>query len=136
MKQTRFDLISSNSNNSNNNNSNNNNINSKNPFSLSYKSNQIFVKFGVCFLLLGLAYRLFFSSFVQFSPVLDTTSPAFLVGQSLPPPVAQPPVFDDIRQSVPADLRLNQSKASDNGGIFLFNFIVFIFLFMTCSHEL
>lgn len=42
----------------------------KNPFS------SILVKFVICFLLLGLAYRLYSSSYVQFSPVEVTTETA------------------------------------------------------------
>lgn len=54
----------------------------RNPFS------PILVKFGVCFLLLGVAYRLFSSSFVQFSPaeVSDNDATALSVNKtSLPP---------------------------------------------------
>ncbi|KAL8028128.1 hypothetical protein ABFS82_14G136500 [Erythranthe guttata] len=56
----------------------------------------IFVKFGVCFLFLGLAYRLFSSSFVQFSPVLlgDGGDTGLPVDTTTPPPprlLAEPP---------------------------------------------
>ena len=67
----------------------------KNPFS------SILVKFVICFLLLGLAYRLYSSSYVQFSPVEVTTETTTTINgdddvgpQSLPPPVISglPPV--------------------------------------------
>ncbi|XP_028088463.1 protein trichome birefringence-like 25 isoform X1 [Camellia sinensis] len=75
MKQMRFDLEN------------------KNPFSFSFSSSpptqkrSLVVKFAVCFLLLGLAFRLFSSSFVQFSPETTTTDPSLaLEEKTLPPP--------------------------------------------------
>ncbi|KAK4344922.1 hypothetical protein RND71_035098 [Anisodus tanguticus] len=58
-----------------------NNVNYKKQFSV------FFVKFAVCFLLMGLAYRLFFSSFVQFSPV-EVSDTGFVPEKMLPAPVA------------------------------------------------
>ncbi|KAH6789282.1 TRICHOME BIREFRINGENCE-LIKE 25 [Perilla frutescens var. frutescens] len=57
-------------------------FNSKNIFS------SFLVKFAVCFLLLGISYRLFSSSFVQFSPlaISDDEAAALSVGYSPPPP--------------------------------------------------
>ncbi|KAL7239044.1 hypothetical protein ACSBR2_005024 [Camellia fascicularis] len=77
MKQMRFDLEN------------------KNPFSFSFsfssspptQKRSLVVKFAVCFLLLGLAFRLFSSSFVQFSPETTTTDPSLaLEEKTLPPP--------------------------------------------------
>ncbi|KAK6141080.1 hypothetical protein DH2020_025175 [Rehmannia glutinosa] len=57
----------------------------------------IFVKFALCFLFLGLAYRLFSSSLVQFSPVFvaNDDGPRLDVDKTLPPQVvaavAEPP---------------------------------------------
>ncbi|GFQ08558.1 protein trichome birefringence-like 25 [Phtheirospermum japonicum] len=48
----------------------------------------IFVKFAVCFLFLGLAYRLFSSSFVQFSPALVANNDELNVDKTSPPQVA------------------------------------------------
>ncbi|KAL0397982.1 UNVERIFIED_CONTAM: protein trichome birefringence-like 25 [Sesamum calycinum] len=49
----------------------------------------VLVKFAVCFLLLGVAYRLLSSSFVQFSPVVvsEEKPPALSVGNTLPPQI-------------------------------------------------
>ncbi|KAK4411484.1 protein trichome birefringence-like 25 [Sesamum angolense] len=49
----------------------------------------VLVKFAVCFLLLGVAYRLLSSSFVQFSPVVvsEEKPPALSVGNNLPPQI-------------------------------------------------
>ncbi|KAL8499728.1 hypothetical protein ACS0TY_019626 [Phlomoides rotata] len=62
----------------------------------------ILVKFGVCFLLLGVAYRLFSSSFVRFSPVdvSDYDATALTVAKTspplpLPPQAAERPEFRD-----------------------------------------
>ncbi|KAG8391922.1 hypothetical protein BUALT_Bualt01G0237300 [Buddleja alternifolia] len=57
----------------------NNNVH-RNPFS------SVLVKFGVCFLLLGLAYRLFSSSFVNFSPVVVVTDGEPPLTVAPPPP--------------------------------------------------
>ncbi|KAL6557143.1 PMR5 N terminal Domain [Orobanche minor] len=47
-----------------------------------------FIKFGVCFMCLGLAYRLFSSSLLQFSPVLVTNNDDLDVDKNTPPQVA------------------------------------------------
>lgn len=64
----------------------------RNPFS------SLFVKFAVCFLLLSLAYRLFFSSIPQFSPVaIHGDETALNLDKKLPPQVAEPPeIIDDV----------------------------------------
>lgn len=47
-----------------------------------------FVKFAVCLMLVGLAYRLLMSSSVQFSTVLVATDSASVAGETLPLPVS------------------------------------------------
>ncbi|CAK9165802.1 unnamed protein product [Ilex paraguariensis] len=81
----------------------NNNI--SNPFSFGHKHNHVFVKFGVCFLLLGLSYRLFFSTSIDSSPVVDTDT-AFVAEDTLSPPVGNPPI--------PGDLPVNESQTYHN----------------------
>lgn len=57
----------------------------RNPFS------SVLVKLGVCFLLLGLAYRLFSSSFVLFSPpVVNDNDLALSADENFSPHVAEP----------------------------------------------
>ncbi|KAF3649650.1 Protein trichome birefringence-like 25 [Capsicum annuum] len=46
----------------------------------------VFVKFAVCFLLMGLAYRLFYSSFMQFPPV-EVSDKGFVPEKTLQPPL-------------------------------------------------
>ncbi|KAI8024512.1 Protein trichome birefringence-like 26 [Camellia lanceoleosa] len=74
MKQMRFDLEN------------------KNAFSFSSslptQKRSLVVKFVVCFLLLGLAFRLFSSSFVQFSPETTTTDPSLALEEKTLPPLA------------------------------------------------
>ncbi|GAA0144440.1 hypothetical protein LIER_35934 [Lithospermum erythrorhizon] len=69
-----------------------NNIN-HNHFSL------VFVKFAICFLFLGLAYRLISSSFVQFAPVSVSEAPFdYVVQKELPPSnITKPPVSDHLK---------------------------------------
>ncbi|KAL0373782.1 UNVERIFIED_CONTAM: protein trichome birefringence-like 25 [Sesamum radiatum] len=60
----------------------------------------VLVKFAVCFLVLGLVYRLFSSSLLQFSPVFvgNDEKPGLSVGKTMPPQaVAEPPpeITDD-----------------------------------------
>ncbi|KAL0294653.1 UNVERIFIED_CONTAM: protein trichome birefringence-like 25 [Sesamum angustifolium] len=60
----------------------------------------VLVKFAVCFLVLGLAYRLFSSSLLQFSPVFvgNDEKPGLSVAKTMPPQVvAEPPpeITDD-----------------------------------------
>lgn len=74
----------------------------------------IFVKFALCFLLLGVAYRLFSSSLVQFSPLFlgNDGGPRLDVGAPSPPRVvAEPPpeIADD------RTLNLDNHHASENG---------------------
>ncbi|KAJ8534820.1 hypothetical protein K7X08_016548 [Anisodus acutangulus] len=80
-----------------------NNVNYKKQFSV------FFVKFAVCFLLMGLAYRLFFSSFVQFSPV-DVSDTGFVPEKMLPAPVTVylPPEAGNITVNV-------TDRSSQNG---------------------
>lgn len=68
-----------------------------------HKQNQVFVRFAVCFLLMGLAYRFYFSSFFQIFPVVDTTD---IDDLKLLPPVADPPAAVGIP--------VNHSKGSHN----------------------
>uniref|UniRef100_A0A5B6YKR3 Putative Trichome birefringence-like 25 isoform 1 n=1 Tax=Davidia involucrata TaxID=16924 RepID=A0A5B6YKR3_DAVIN len=89
MKQMRFD-------------SNNNN---NHTFSSFHKNNHVFVKLAVCFLLTGLAVRLFLSSSIQFSSAVGTDT-TLLVDNTLPPPV-------DISPES-ADFPLNESQTSQN----------------------
>lgn len=65
------------------------NISGKNPCSY------FFVKFAVFFLFLGLAYRLFSSSYIQFSPVVVTET-EFSPKKTLPPLITQPPAAADL----------------------------------------
>ena len=80
----------------------------KNPFSFSvwssaHKRNHVFVKFVVCFLLLGLAFRLFSSSSFQISP--ESSDPPLVVDEALPPPLDNSPVSGDF--SVIEDFTVN-----------------------------
>ncbi|OIT29410.1 PREDICTED: protein trichome birefringence-like 25 [Nicotiana attenuata] len=70
----------------------------------------VFVKFAVCFLLFGLAYRLFLSNFQQFSRI-EVNDTAFVSDNTLSPPatVSLPPVTDDLPENV-VDRTLQNGK--------------------------
>ncbi|KAL3536731.1 hypothetical protein ACH5RR_000097 [Cinchona calisaya] len=93
------------------------NLNKKNPFSFS----SVFVKFAICFLLLGLSYRLFSSNYVQFSsPVDQVAEPASdddHVVQTLPPLpplVSELPVFTPTGPQVDFKNETSQTEAKCN----------------------
>lgn len=71
----------------------------------SHTFSSIFVKFAVCFLLLGLAYRLFSSSVLQFSPVVVPTDIALDKDKEALPP--HPPVSS-------SDLSVNHTSKTGN----------------------
>lgn len=96
--------------------SNGNNI-IKKPFSL------IFVKFAVCFLLLGFVYRLFLSNLEQFSEV-KVNNAAVLSNNTFPAPVAmsEPPVT--VSESVVTiDLPKNQTLQNGTCALFIGNWV-------------
>lgn len=71
----------------------------------------ILVRFAVCFVLLGISYRLLFSSsFVQFFPLLSDDEPAAL---SVPPPPSVPQAVETPQ--LKDDLFVNLDYTSYNG---------------------
>lgn len=97
-----------------------------------YKQRHWFVKFAVSFLLMGLAFRLFFSSdsFV-FSTELETTSTSIAADQETESPVASSP----NQTPLPLDFPENESQMFQNGKqrysfcLFLFSVLLFYFIF-------
>lgn len=78
-------------------------FNSKNIFS------SVVVKFAVCFLLVGISYRLISSSFVQFSPLAISDEEAAALSVVAPPrQAAEPPELMD-------DLLVNLEHTPQNG---------------------
>ncbi|KAL6982004.1 protein trichome birefringence-like [Sarracenia purpurea var. burkii] len=74
------------------------------------KRNHVFVKFAVCFLLLGLAFRLFSSSSSQFSS--DDADASVVVGETLSPPANASPVSGDL--PVNENSTVNEIQTSQN----------------------
>nr|XP_016459187.1 PREDICTED: protein trichome birefringence-like 25 [Nicotiana tabacum] len=72
----------------------------------------VFVKFAVCFLLFGLAYRLFLSNFQQF-PQIEVNDTAFVSDNTLSPPATmnQPPVTGYLPENV-MDRTLQNGKCN------------------------
>ncbi|XP_059651276.1 protein trichome birefringence-like 24 isoform X2 [Cornus florida] len=97
----------------------NNNKNS--PFSSAYKHNHVFVKFVVCVLILGLAYRLLSSTSIQFFSDVGTDIPPVVDNDNiLPPPVGISPFPDDFPVNENpttqiGDFPVNQRPATQNG---------------------
>ncbi|KAL3536730.1 hypothetical protein ACH5RR_000096 [Cinchona calisaya] len=87
------------------------NLNKKSPFSFS----SVFVKFSICFLLLGLVYYLYSSNYVQFSsPVAHFSESIFKddnVVQTLPPLVSELPVSTATDPQVDVKNKTSQTEA-------------------------
>ncbi|XP_048335696.2 protein trichome birefringence-like 25 isoform X1 [Ziziphus jujuba] len=91
-----------------------------NPLSSLHKQNHFLVKFAVSFLLMGLAFRIFFSDSIRLSSVLETTP---LAEQKPEPPLAEPKTEDSLAEqktvsSLPSsptfDFPGNESQTSQN----------------------
>lgn len=83
----------------------------------------IFVKFGVCFLFLGLAYRLFSSSFLQFHPISISETPSNYIAQKeLPPLITQPPLSTHL-SPLHVDNNFTSYKGDAKCDIFVGNWI-------------
>ncbi|XP_057462884.1 protein trichome birefringence-like 25 [Actinidia eriantha] len=88
----------------------------KNPFSVSVSSSSAhkrihgLVKFVVCFLLLGLAFRLFSSNSFRISS--ESSDPSLVVDEPLPPPADNSPVSGDF--PVIEDLTVNETQIPQN----------------------
>ncbi|CAI9764156.1 unnamed protein product [Fraxinus pennsylvanica] len=80
----------------------------------SHKFSSIIVKFAVCFLLLGLTYRLFSSSVVQFSPVVIPTDLAFDEDKEALPP--HTPISS-------SDLSVNHTSKTEKCNVFVGNWV-------------
>ncbi|XAR62989.1 hypothetical protein NMG60_11022763 [Bertholletia excelsa] len=77
----------------------------------SNKSKPVFVKFAVCFLMLGLAFRLFYPSFIDFSP--ETSEALLVIAEEASPPLAElPAVSGDVLEN--DNIQVNETQASKN----------------------
>ncbi|KAI5647151.1 hypothetical protein M9H77_33156 [Catharanthus roseus] len=97
--------------------SQNSNFSIKNPFS------SVLVKFALCFLFLGLAYHLFSSTFVQFSPnivISDDTSFDVVPSQTFPPPPPPQPVNESLISPSDPLPNAKNNTTSQNGQCNLF----------------
>lgn len=92
--------------------SQNSNFSIKNPFS------SVLVKFALCFLFLGLAYHLFSSTFVQFSPnivITDDTSFDVVPSRTFPSPPPPQPVNEPLISPSDPLPNAKNNTASQNG---------------------
>ncbi|GMY23841.1 protein trichome birefringence-like 25 isoform X2 [Fagus crenata] len=84
------------------------------PLSL-HKHNHILVKFGVSFLLLGLAFRLYSSDSFRISSVLETQTQTQTPPPLEPDPETESPVFSHpIQPPLPSDFPQNETQTSHN----------------------
>lgn len=91
----------------------------------------VFVKFAVCFLLLGLAYRLFLSHFQHFSQIEVVNDAALFSDNTLPTPATvsespvtlnEPPVT--VSES-PVNVDVSENQTLQNGELRFFPFSFF-----------